>query len=503
MKFHIVIARPETYAHSECFREVAEMLGYALRSLGHAAEIGDNTVDAQATNIVLGAHLLTEGDFEFLPTSTIIYNLEQLGGAMLPAWYLGLAARFHIWDYSVLNLSAWRQTRCLAPPILVEVGYVPELSRIVSAPEQDIDVLFYGSVNERRDRILSALEAEGVLVHRAFGVYGVERDRLIARAKIVLNIHAYETELFEMVRVSYLLTNAKAVVSELSLDAGDLSDAVAMYPHEGLVEGCISLLGEERRRKSLEELGAALFKERVASSILKAALAGMQQSSAAPTAEFPRRMNLGSGKDWREDCLNIDVNDYWRPDAVFDISKSLPAEVKLETSRFGTIALVSNCLDEILANDVLEHIPDLTTAMRSALDLLRVGGIFHIQVPYDLSFGAWQDPTHLRAFNERSWLYYTDWYWYLGWTEARFGVASLEFMLSPLGEQLKATLSAEELIRTPRAVDSMRVSLRKQLLSLEEKRSVQKYLQRPEARQLSSPAAQGPAGEALEVSMVQ
>jgi len=58
--------------------------------------------------------------------------------------------------------------------------------------------------------------------------------------------------------------------------------------------------------------------------------------------------------------------------------------------------------------------------MKSCLDLLKVGGIFEINVPYDLSLGAWQDQTHVRAFNENSWLYYTDWFWDMGWTEARF-----------------------------------------------------------------------------------
>jgi predicted SAM-dependent methyltransferase len=51
-----------------------------------------------------------------------------------------------------------------------------------------------------------------------------------------------------------------------------------------------------------------------------------------------------------------------------------------------------------LANDVLEHLPDLRTAMTSCLELLREGGRLHVRVPYDLSHGAWQDPTHVRGY---------------------------------------------------------------------------------------------------------
>jgi hypothetical protein len=39
------------------------------------------------------------------------------------------------------------------------VGYVPELERIRPAPAEDIDVLFFGSVNDRRQRVLDQLRA--------------------------------------------------------------------------------------------------------------------------------------------------------------------------------------------------------------------------------------------------------------------------------------------------------------------------------------------------------
>ncbi len=476
--YHIAIVRPEGYAHSECFREVAEGLHSALGSLGHAPKVDVNTLDAKATNILLGAHLLPEREAAGLPASTVIYNLEQLGGAALPAWYGALAARYHIWDYSPLNLERWAQLPCLEPPTLVEIGFAPELKRIPAAPVQDIDVLFYGSVNERRLHILRALEQAGVKLHTAFGVYGAERDALIARSKIVLNLHAYATEVFEIVRVSYLLANGKAVVTEASPDLGDLVNAVSAHPYDGLIEGCLALLANEAERRALEERGAALFAGRNQAELLRPALS--TPSKAAPASSFPRRLNLGSGKDWRADCLNIDINDYWKPDAVLDISQPLPERFELHTERFGTIEIGPGTLHEILANDVLEHIPNLTAAMTCALRLLRPGGIFNIHVPYDLSHGAWQDPTHVRAFNERSWLYYTEWFWYLGWTEARFTVAKLDFVLSPLGETLKGRVDGEAVVRTPRAVDSMRVHLRKQMLSAEESRSAQSFLRRPE-----------------------
>lgn len=167
-------------------------------------------------------------------------------------------------------------------------------------------------------------------------------------------------------------------------------------------------------------------------------------------------LNLGSGRDRRTECVNADILERAKPDWLVDISKPLvpttidwcgePLEIKPGT------------FSSIIAIDVLEHIPDLVAAMTNCRDLLEMGGEMHISVPYDLSLGAWQDPTHVRAFNERSWVYYCAWAWYLGWTGSRFNMESLEYTLSP-GTDLE--LAQEQLLRTPRAVESMYVVLKK------------------------------------------
>lgn len=167
-------------------------------------------------------------------------------------------------------------------------------------------------------------------------------------------------------------------------------------------------------------------------------------------------LNLGSGKDWREDCINADIQPRVKPDWVLDIGNVTWGEV-LKT-RKGLLKVERGMFDVILANDILEHVPDLVTAMTNCKELLKVDGQMRIHVPYDLSYGAWQDPTHVRAFNEKSWLYYTDWHWYLGWKD-RFELTLLEMRLSSVGEALE--LPQDEIIRTPRAVDSMYVVLTK------------------------------------------
>jgi SAM-dependent methyltransferase len=485
-RFQITLVRPEGFLHTEAFREIAETLQFGLRSIGHTAQIRENVIDPAATNVLLGAHLLSPQDALMVPPGSILYNLEQLGGPSLPQQFYEVARRHRVWDYSLQNIKTWNIMKCACPPIHVPLGYVPELSRIKASPTQDIDVLFYGSLNERRTRVVKALKDAGAKVHTVFGVYGKKRDELIARSKIILNVHFYDAKIFEIVRVSYLLANSKAVVTECcsatQIEQG-LADSVLGLPYDSLVEGCLSLLKNEEERRKLETRGFQWFSQRKESEILTKAL--QEQGTATKTSEvqFPKKLNLGSGKDWREDYFNVDFDPYWEPDGVLDFGQPLPFGKPLETQRFGAIVLENNSFDEIIANDALEHIPSLMTAMHSCLNLLKVGGLFRISVPYDLSWGAWQDPTHVRAFNERSWLYYTDWFWYMGWTEARFDLVQFDLGLSPIGKALqKQQMKGEDLVRYPRAVDQMRVVLRKRLLTEAEKKQVTVYLKRPNRR---------------------
>jgi hypothetical protein len=155
-------------------------------------------------------------------------------------------------------------------------------------------------------------------------------------------------------------------------------------------------------------------------------------------------LNLGSGKDRRADCVNADIRADVGADWVVDIGA--PMQIDRQFSK-------------IIANDVLEHISNLVQAMTNCRDLLEMGGEMHIHVPYDLSHGAWQDPTHVRAFNEKSWVYYCEWAWYLGWKGSRFELEHLQMSLSNYGASLE--LPQDEILRLPRAVDSMYVILKK------------------------------------------
>lgn len=482
LTYQIVIIRPRGYQHSDGFREVATMLRYGIENLGYNIIITENEFSSDNINIILGIHLITADLIDKIPLSSIIYNLEQFDSkSMLNVTMLPLFKKFTVWDYSKRNIENFRKMGCKNFFYHVPIGYVPELTCIAPVSPQDIDVLFYGSTNARREKILEELKQRGLTVVTLFGVYGKERDAVIARAKVIINIHFYESSIFEIVRISYLLANHKAVVAECNKDteiAEDLKTAVALAPYDKLVETCIELVNNDEKRQLLEKNGFENFSLRKEVNILRDVITEKSPIK-DELQQLPTIINLGSGRIFRSDWLNIDINQYWQPDVVADISNDFPLNKEVSTARFGTITIKEDSFDEIIASHVLEHIRELVNAMTTCLKLLKVGGVFKINVPYDLSCGAWQDPTHVRAFNEKSWLYYTEWSWYLGWTEARFDLIENLFTLNSVGLAMQANhASLAEILAAPRAVDEMQVVLRKRLLTDEEKKVTANYLNR-------------------------
>ena len=110
-------------------------------------------------------------------------------------------------------------------------------------------------MNERRKAILDELEHKGLKVKTLFGIYGQERDHWIERSKVVLNHHYYEAQIFEIVRVFYLLTNSVAVVGEVneatSIDA-IYKDGICASRYEDLVSHCVALVHHEQLREQLQ-----------------------------------------------------------------------------------------------------------------------------------------------------------------------------------------------------------------------------------------------------------
>jgi hypothetical protein len=260
------------------YREVIETIAWGLSQLGHPVSVGENEFRPAVVNILFGAQMLSDEDLLRLPAETVVYNFEQIGGLtardMKPQIRI-VADRFRIWDYSAANIVTWHRLNGASRALHVPVGWAPVLERIPRADAQDIDVLLYGSPSPLRMEVVTALCERGVKCVFACGLYGRARDDLIARSKLVLNVNKRRSRIFEVVRVSYLLANGKAVVADRDADTAvepDFESAVAFCAPEDIVAECERLLDDDAARRDLEARGRAAIRRRPVTGYLRPAL---------------------------------------------------------------------------------------------------------------------------------------------------------------------------------------------------------------------------------------
>ncbi len=466
MKLNVCLLQPSGYIHSLALLEVAEYLVYLAKENGHEASLTKNRLIHGRINIVFGAHINPKSCLE-LPLDTIIFNTEQLteDSVWTSTDYKDILCKHYVFDYSEINLTAipHQNKGC------VELLYSKSLKRVDEVHTKKYDLLFYGVLNEKRTQLLEKLASYGLRVHHIAGVYSKERDAALAHTRAVLNLHFYESKIFQQIRAFYPLINGIPVISENfphESAPAIYKDVIFTPRDQPFVEFVVNLLKNKEGFQKLTEKKIELFKNTSASEdfeILLQSAASLLTSDKEPKRDS-KRINLGSGKDYKFGYLNIDIREEVHPDVVFDLGQPVTFPLHFESIFTGEITIDENEFEEIVANDVLEHVPDLERLMGNCLKLLKVGGQFKINVPYDLSLGAWQVPTHIRGFNQNSWLYYTDWFWYLGWYEHRFELTELTYIPSQMGKDLlQQGIPEARVIDTPRAIDSMAVTLTKRI----------------------------------------
>lgn len=443
-RIHVCVIQPAGYVHSMGLVDPARYVHHQMQRLGIEASIAKNRLMFDAVNIVFGAHL------GFDPAlrqryCCLFVNLEQLGegGAAVAPDYLRLLRSSAVADYEPANVATYAApgTELDDVPIIsfLDAPYVRDDGAAPPLPlaERPIDVLFYGSMNDRRRGLIEAVEAAGVGVTSfRCPVYGPERDAVIRQAKLVLNLHHYEASRFEQVRAFQVLSLGTPMLCERNPGTrppAAFEDAVFWSSPEQLTE----FFRTEFRTpafyaRAQAQLDAFAATDPVlAYADLVGFASGLWQvhlQRRPAKAWQPTQINIGSGKDYKLGWFNLDVVSRAQPDAMLDLGQPLALPFEVNSRFVGPVRLAPASVDTLYANNVLEHVPDLVTFMTQALALLKTGGEFKLEVPYEHSPGAWQDPTHVRAMNDKSWLYYTDWFWYLGWVEHRFRIDQFDYL---------------------------------------------------------------------------
>jgi len=200
------------FAHKKLY-SIAENLNENLISLGYTSEIiGDFSNDLECktyTYIIIYVKYFTEL-LNIPPRKYILYQMEQNGSNMFNLQYESLLNNaYKIFDFSKANNFYFTEK------IKDNIFYNPfPLSKKTYENNSSFDILFYGQFNERRLNILKFLNNIYDIKY-VENIIGNDRDNLIKKCKIVLNIHFYENACLETCRINEVLKFKKIVISEI------------------------------------------------------------------------------------------------------------------------------------------------------------------------------------------------------------------------------------------------------------------------------------------------
>ena len=264
MKFHLVSIEPQHFEHAASWYELAELVLHGLLRAGFECSTGVNQFAPNRTNIVFGAHYVIAEMEPLIAKNTFLFNTEQLpilSEDFCHQRYMQIRywaqKGFRFLDYSAENaavLSAWGAAEVSVIPL----GYVPELDRLRKQSPK-YDCLFYGGLNPRRHKLLHEIQELGVNLKFLHGIYGEDRDAFIEQSKMILNLHLYDSEIFEIVRVNYLMHNNICVLTELNPStkiSPELKDLFVCCSRDTLAAAVATLVDQP---KKIQQQAAAAY----------------------------------------------------------------------------------------------------------------------------------------------------------------------------------------------------------------------------------------------------
>lgn len=216
--------------------------------IGKQVDVNDVRVNESRPDelmFILIPHLLVTNVATLPPAGKYaLYQLEQLndkgvGNVQPPISFNALFCRLILqslvtFEYTHVNLKHYPEAcrhklRVLTPPILPMSRTDPLLLAANKPKPKDIDVLFYGTANSRRNIILGILkeqlQSHGYNMTVVSALFGAELLDHIARSKVVLNVHYYANSIFESDRVHTALRFPDVrIVSERATEQDDSTD---------------------------------------------------------------------------------------------------------------------------------------------------------------------------------------------------------------------------------------------------------------------------------------
>jgi len=129
------------------------------------------------------------------------------------------------------------------------------------------------------------------------------------------------------------------------------------------------------------------------------------------------KCNLGCGPDVRDGWVNVD-------------RAGFPALTVRANLAHAPYPFKDSSFDHVEARHLLEHLPDVVSAVEEIHRICKANATVYIEVPYWNSDDAHADPTHRHFFSEHSFDYFSEgrkWSSFNYYSKARFRVEKIDY----------------------------------------------------------------------------
>jgi len=199
---------------------LAKNLQKSLLKLNIFSEIIVNLTEEQSLNSTENDLFIIISNFSehnFLPLRYIFYQIEQKNSKWFTPKYMNILdnADF-VWDLCITNYDKYKD---IVPFEKLKIIMLPFSNEKILDQKYIsnayYDILFFGTHNERRYKILDNLSKKYKTKFLS-ETFNDERDEYIKNSKIILNLHYYEDAFLETARIIDILPYNKIIISEKS-----------------------------------------------------------------------------------------------------------------------------------------------------------------------------------------------------------------------------------------------------------------------------------------------
>ena len=231
---------------SAVFDDIAQLIRASIKKqTGITVSIANNLIVDETYKdilyILLGANDLF---LDKMPDKYIVWQFEQFSSKWFKDQYIKiLRGAQSVLDYSQRNCKELH-TRYGINAHFVPVLPLPITHRTIKT-NKTIDVLFCGSINDRRKKIIEELQNRGLVVECRSDLWRTSLASKIRQSRLCLNMHYYPDATLETTRLLTLIKHEAQILSEPSSDTvldKHYSKRVQFAQYDQLVDKAVELL---------------------------------------------------------------------------------------------------------------------------------------------------------------------------------------------------------------------------------------------------------------------